>query len=317
MPEPTTTEPSKLASGQVDSLFKSMFKGELVEPEKPEEKKPEAALEPQAAAATPAEPSATDTEPAKQETTVETVETKEPEAEDIESLKKRLSEREKYFEEQLAKARKQGSSGIDWAKNLALRKANESAQAKDLLRRIAAGEQVPKEDVEKILIGTVDVSPLVAQPTGSQGLITPDVNPFAPAPLPQQADDFSVADTQQFMLDYGLDEDSAQKFVSWMQDPKAPLTARDVVPGSLYHTLASAYRKYEAVNKKESDVKARAVASLARTQRETVKAAGTLAGRASPSPPADEPVDWTKLKTEERLRTIDIGKLFQQLQDNK
>jgi hypothetical protein len=287
--------------------MKALFAGKMMEPDKPE---PAATPEKQVVAAS-AEHAATETAPAEKEPGQETTETKEPEVEDVQSLRTRMQEREKHFEEQLSKARQQGSQGIEWSRALALRKASESAAAKALLRRIKAGEQVPAEEVDKILASETDVSPLAAQ---SQPALPTVSNPFAPAPSAMQGmDDFMVSETQQFMFDHGLDEDGAEKFIAWMKEPGSPLTSRDVVPNSMYHTLASAYRKYEHTKSTDKSVKAKAVASIARTQKEASKAAGALASRASPSPPADKPVDWTKLPTEERARYLDVDELFRQV----
>lgn len=91
MTEPTATEPSAL---DVNAAFKSLFTGQPMEPVK---KAPEPAPE-QPVAAAPAEHAEPETAPATSEPEVP-VEATQAETEDVESLKKRLTDREAEFTE--------------------------------------------------------------------------------------------------------------------------------------------------------------------------------------------------------------------------
>ena len=295
-----TPEPSKL---DVDKAFQALFTGKPMEPEA----KPEAAPEPQAAAPVAEQ---VETTPATEIGADQPVEIQEPETEDVESLRKRLVSREEELQEQLAKVRQQGSQGIEWARNLGLRKASEAARAKDLLKRIKAGEQVPAEEVDAILSASTDVSPLGATPQPQLPQLS---NPFAPPPQAPEVSEDMVSQTQQFMIDYGLDDQQGEALIKWMQDPSSQLTQRDVVPNSLYHTLVMAKTKYDRAQQDQKSIKAKAIASIGKTQREAAKAAGALGGKASPSPPADKPVDWTKLPTEERKKYLNVDELLRQM----
>lgn len=171
---------------------------------------------------------------------------------------------------------------------------------------------MPTEEVDAILNAATDATPLTGAPAQPQ--VQTASNPFAPALQPgADMNEDLVSQTNQFMLDYGMDEAASESLIKWMQDPNSPLTQRDVVKDSLYHTLVMAKVKYDAAKTAEKNVKAKAIASIGKTQREAAKAAGALGGKSSPSPPADKPLDWTKLNTEERAKAIDIGELFRQV----
>lgn len=220
----------------------------------------------QAETEAPAEPVASVTEP-------------EPVSEDVKAL---LAERDAARAE-AENIRSKFDKSAGWARDLALRKANEVAVRDQLLKRIASGEEVSREEVEKILAGGPAPQPQYQAPVPQYG-----INPFAPAPAiggPDPA--LTELDASRFMVEHRMSDDDAAAMVAWMQKPDSGLTQDDMVPGSPYQTLRLVHEKYTAHLAAQKAATAGKVASVARTQRAVAKAAGAITGaaKATPAPP--------------------------------
>lgn len=198
--------------------------------------------------------------------------------EDVASLKARLAEVEKERDSALDR----GSKGLEWSRGLALRKSSEADRYKTVLKQIAEGKEVERAEVERLL----NQSP--------QEPVQPVQSLFPAQPAPQ-VDENAALEAEQFVMDYRLNDARAEAFKTWMQDPKSGLTQKDVVPGSLYHTLALAWNKYEKATSQPSAATVAAVKTIQRVQKDAARAAGTITTRARPSPVAEPEEDLMNL----------------------
>lgn len=248
---------------------------------------------PQAEPATPTPP-----EPAAQaaaEPTVETVPASDPvETDDIASLRA-----------ELARVKEQALRTADWSRNLALRKSSEADRYRTVIDRLRKGEQLETSDLDRILGGT----PIASTQPDYQLPPQPQPNVLAPV---AQADEMAAIDTQQFLLETGLNEAEAASFQAFIQNPASPIGPRDIVQGDTYNTLRLAYNKYRASQAPPPTTVA-AVKAVARAQKAAAQAAGATSGRASPTPPAEAPItDPAKMELDTENMTfggLSIGAL--------
>ena len=169
-----------------------------------------------------------------------------------------------------------------------------------MLKQIAEGKEVERAEVERLL----------AQP--AQEPAKPGFFPVAQPVAPQ--DENLALEAEQFVMDYRLSDAKADAFKSWMQDPKSGLSEKDVVPGSLYHTLVLAWNKYEKASTTPNPATVQAVKTLARVQKDAARAAGGITSRARPSPTQESEEDLMKLAREdpEKFRSrVNLSDLMQ------
>jgi hypothetical protein len=187
---------------------------------------------------------------------------------------------------------------------LGLRKASEADRLRTVLKQIAEGKEIERAEVERIL--AIQDS---AQTQNS-------TIPFQAAAPPPQVDENTQLEAEQFVMDYRLNDKRAGDFKSWLDKPDNGLTDKDVVKGSLYHTLVIAYGKYQQANSVTNPSTVRAVQALQRTQRDVARASGTVTTRAKPATPAEPEVDLMKLaKTDVEgfRKKINISDLMQRV----
>ena len=223
------------------------------------------------------------------------------EVEDVAALRLRLTE----LEGERDSISERAAKNLEWARGLGLRKASEADRLRTVLKQIAEGKEIERAEVERILA-------IQDSAANTQNSLVP----FQAAAPPPQVDENTQLEAEQFVMDYRLNDKRAGEFKSWLDKPDNGLTNKDVVPGSLYHTLALAYGKYQQAISVTNPATVKAVQSLQRTQREVARASGTVTTRAKPSTPAEPPVDLMKLaKTDvEGFRKhINIADLMQQV----
>lgn len=262
MSEPNNAEPSV---DQVEGAFRDFFKipppqGEPA-PAPVAQPAPEPAKEepPAEAASTDATPEAQEEKPAEA-----------PETEDVASLRQKMQQ----LEQERDRYANQARNGLDWARNLALKKSSETERYKSVIKRLKDGEQMSPEDLDRLL-GQTEPIPPAWQPA----------NPLAVAMQPVAPQDEMVAlETQQFLMDQRLDEKTAADFHKFLLDPASPISARSLVQGNTYATLKLTYDDYKAAKAQEATQTAAAVKTIAKAQREGAKAAATMAARSSPTP---------------------------------
>lgn len=182
---------------------------------------------------------------------------------------------------ELARTKEQAIRTAEWSRSLALRKSSEADRYRTVIDRLRKGEQFETSDLDRLLGGT----PIASTQPDYQIAPQPQPNPLAPI---GQADEMTALDTQQFLLETGLDEKAASALQAFISNPQSPIGPRDIVPGNTYATLRLVYDKFRATQAPPPATVA-AVKAVARTQRAAAQAAGATAGRASPTPPA-EPV---------------------------
>ena len=206
------------------------------------------------------------------------------ESEDVKALRANLAamtaERDSVAE--------RASKNLEWARGLGLRKASEADRLRGILKQIADGKEIERAEVERVLGQQAQTAQEpVAQNSTFQ--FRQEAPPVA------QVDENTQLEAEQFVLDYRINDEAAGKFKAWMESADSGLTNKDVVPGSLYHTLALAYSKYEKASRTPNPATVQAVKSLQKTQREVARATGAVTNRAKPSAPAEPEVDLMKL----------------------
>ena len=293
MPDVQKAEDSKPTDEQVAGAFQALFGTGAGRDEEPEPPAVTVAVEPEEVAETETVESKSDTaEAAAPPDKTDSVE----DSEDVKALKLRLTEVEKERDSNAERA----SKGLEWSRSLALRKSSEADRYKGLLKQIAEGKEVERAEVERLL----------AQP--AQEPAKPGFFPVAQPAAPQ--DENLALEAEQFVMDYRLTDAKADAFKAWMGDPKSGLSEKDVVPGSLYHTLVLAWNKYEKASTTPNSATVRAVKTLARVQKDAARAAGGITSRARPSPTQEPEEDLMKLAREdpEKFRSrVNLSDLMQ------
>ncbi len=201
----------------------------------------------------------------------------EPEVDDVAALKAQLESERKRADSVTSRF----GQSVEWARNLALRKSSELDQRDRLLKRMIAGEEIPKEEVERLL----------ASQQPAPAVVDPSANPFAPQVA--QANDPALAEMEanRFFTEKRMDEAAVNQFVEWVKTPDNGLTQDDVVPGETYKTMRLIHGKYAEHLESTRLANTSALASAARVQKAVAKAASTSTGRAKPSPLPDAPTD--------------------------
>ena len=213
-----------------------------------------------------------------------------PESQELVALRQEFEAKLQEAEARESRA----ANSLNWARQGFLRKSDEAARAKEILRKAATAGELDKEELERFLAASgpgIQPQAPVAQPYQSV---------YQPAPLQPEPDERLVHDTNQFLADYRMGEKDASEFTKWIGSGPANVTDRDNVPGNHYATLRLLHERWQE-SKGTAPVVAQAAASLARTQREVAKAAGSQVGRTAP-PPAPAPTDMSKLSVEDRVK---------------
>lgn len=234
-----------------------------------------------------------------------------PLSDDVSSLKAELDKARQDAESIRAKFDKTAA----WSRDLALRKSNDVAIRDQLLRRMSNGEQVTKEEVDRLLAGQASQG---GQPYQPQPFYqpSPTTNPFAPQPSLAAPDPaLTEVEVSRFMVENRMSDEDAAKMVSWMQNPSSGLTPDDMVPGNTYQTLRLVHQRYTASLAAEKSAKAGSIASAARTQRAVAKAAGALTGAARATPASPAPPDLAKMALENPDKFVEVGGFDRALQD--
>lgn len=198
------------------------------------------------------------------------------------------------------------SKNLEWSRGLGLRKASEADRLRVILKQIADGKEVDRAEVERVLAQAGEGIPQLA----------PVTQPFMQAPPQPVIDENAQLEAEQFVTDYRLNDDKANAFKAWMEKADNGLTQRDVVPGSLYHTLALAYSKYERASSTPSPATIQAVKALAKVQKDVARASGTITNRGKSTVPAEPDVDLMKLAAtdvEGFRKKVNISDLMQRV----
>ena len=217
------------------------------------------------------------------------------------------------FEAKLQEAEQRearAANSLNWARQGFLRKSDEAAKAKELLRKAAAAGELDKEELERFLASGPSAQPQGGIPQAPQ----PYQSVYQPAPYQPEPDERLVHDTNQFLADYRMGEKDASDFTKWIGSGPTNVTDRDNVPGNHYATLRLLHERWQEA-KGADPVVAQAAASLARTQREVAKAAGSQVGRTAP-PPTPPPTDVSKLSVEDRVKQGLVAEWWKQSMAN-
>lgn len=170
------------------------------------------------------------------------------------------------------------TQSVGWARDLALRKSNDVAERDQLLRRIAAGEEVSREDISRFVSGQAQtVQPTYLQP-------------------PQQSDPtLDNLEASRFFVEHNVSQKEAERMNAWMRGPASSITNDDIVAGNPYQTMRLLYGKYSDYLNEQRSTQTTSVQSVARIQKAQARAAATPAGRAMPStPPSPTFIDPAK-----------------------
>jgi len=203
---------------------------------------------------------------------------------DLESLAERL----RLKDEELESVRSKATESIRWGRDGYLKKSNELEEARALLKRAVENpDGVDKAEVERFLAGAAK-----GQDTSTR--------PFLPLAAPRLSDAHAF-DIQEFLVESKMGPDKQQEFTQWFQQAAqtGKIPERELASDNVYLILSNAYRRFVSEQDTKPEV-AKAIKSLAKTQKDIAKAAGAAPAKSTPARAPEPPQDFSKMSAKDK-----------------
>ena len=293
----------KITEEQAAAALKEVLASNLDENEQPQVTS--------ASVPAPAEPPAEEPQPAAAAETAEATEeaasAEEPASDDVESLKKRLADREAQDEQRQKSDEARWRAMQDRAtenerilRERLLRKSAAADRARQILERSKTQEGVTQDEVDRVI---QDI----------QGTLNPASAHYAPPPVQAEENEDKVIVLNRFLNEKNITQEEQEEFGRWIQsDGAKALTASEqaVAHQSLDGFLRIAHQRWQdAISEKVKATQraetVNAVRSIQKTQKEAARAASAPSAAPKKQPTASsKELNLHKLPEKERNEAI-------------